>query len=168
MEITPRSRWHRLLHPLNLAGLLTWLAVAVTLPYGSAEQFALRWGCALLFLVAFLLAASYDRPAPQRSVLLVIEAVAALAVIRLAASSGVAPALLVMLAAQVAMSWPLRIAVTVMLVTNLGMYLVLRDVHSHPAAVVLIFAGFQAFAMLTTHYASSAEQARDRLALVNA
>lgn len=168
MEITPRSRWHRLLHPLNLAGLLTWLAVAATLPYGSAEQLALRWGSALLFLVAFLFAASYERPSPQRSVALLVEAMAALAVIRLAASSGVAPALLVMLAAQVAMSWPLRITLVVMLLVNLGMYLVLREVHSHPAAVVLIFAGFQAFAMLTTHYASSAEQARDRLALVNA
>ncbi|WP_083491327.1 sensor histidine kinase [Stenotrophomonas terrae] len=168
MQITHRSRWHRLLHPLNLAGLLTWLAVAATLPYDAGAQTALRWGSALLFLLAFLLAASYERPAPQRSVMLVIEALAALVVIRLAHRSGVAPALLVMLAAQVAMSWPLRTALMMMLLVNVGMYLVLRDVHSHPAAVVLIFAGFQAFAMLTTHYAGSAEKARDRLALVNA
>lgn len=168
MEITHHSRWRRLLHPLILAGLLTWLAVAVTLPHGATEQFALRWGSAITFLVAFLLAASFERPAPQRSMLLVIEAIAALAVIRVAADSGVAPALLVILAAQVAMSWALRAALAVMVMVNLGMYLVLRDTHSHPAAVVLIFAGFQSFAMLTTHYARSAEQARDRLALLNA
>ena len=168
MEIGPQPRWRGLLHPLNLAGLLTWLAVAFTLNYGDATQLPWRWGCALLFLAAFLAATALPRPGWQRAMLLVIEALSALALIRLAHYSGVAPALLVMLAAQVAATWPPRLTLLIVAIINIGMYLVLRDVHEHAGVVVLIFAGFQAFAMLTTHYAHNAEQARDRLALVNA
>ncbi len=168
MELGSPPRWRGLLHPLNLAGLLTWLAVAFTLSYGDAAQAAWRWACALLFLAAFLLATALPRPSWQRAALMVIEAASALALVRLAHYSGVAPALLVMLAAQIAATWPPRIALLAIAAVNLGMYLVLRDVNAHAGVVVLIFAGFQAFAMLTTHYAHSAEQARDRLALVNA
>ncbi|MBD9537551.1 sensor histidine kinase [Stenotrophomonas sp. STM01] len=168
MEIGPLPRWRGLLHPLNLAGLLTWLAVAFTLRYGEAAQLPWRWGCAAVFLAAFLVATALPHRTWRRKVLLLVEAVSALALIRLAHYSGVAPALLVMLAAQIAATWPLRITLLLIAAVNVGMYLVLRDVHAHAGAVVLIFAGFQAFAMLTTHYAHSAEQARDRLALVNA
>ncbi|MGE8279455.1 MAG: sensor histidine kinase [Stenotrophomonas sp.] len=168
MQALSSPRWRGLLHPLNFAGLLTWLAVAATLRFGSDALAIWRWGCAAAFLLAFLAATLDDRPSWHRSALLLIETVAALSLIRLAPISGVAPALLVMLAAQVATSWPPRLALPIMLAVNLAMYLVLRGVHEHPALVVLIFAGFQAFAMLTTHYARSAEQARDRLALVNA
>ncbi len=168
MQAFSTPHWRGLLHPLNLAGLLTWLAVASTLRFGPDALVPWRWACALLFLAAFLAATVYDRPSWQRSLLLVIETAAALGLVRVAAVSGVAPALLVMLAAQVASSWAPPTALPIMLVVNVGMYLVLRGVHEHPLLVVLIFAGFQAFAMLTTHYARSAEQARDRLALVNA
>lgn len=168
MEIGSQSRWRGLLHPLNLAGLLTWCAVAFTLSYGNAALLPWRWGCALLFLAAFLVATALPQASWQRAMLLLIEAVAALALVRLAHYSGVAPALLVMLAAQVAATWPLRVALLAVAALNLGMYFVLRGVNEHAGVVVMIFAGFQAFAMLTTHYARSAEQARDRLALVNA
>lgn len=168
MELGSQSRWRGLLHPLNLAGLLTWCAVAFTLPYGDAPSQPWRWGSALVFLAAFLLATALPRASWQRATLLLVEAAAALALVRLAHHSGVAPALLVMLAAQVAASWPPRSAVVAVAALDLGMYLVLREVNGHAGVVVLIFAAFQAFAMLTTHYARSAEQARDRLAQVNA
>ena len=168
MDIGPQPRWRGLLHPLNLAGLLTWLAVAFTLSYGDPAQQPGRWISAVTFLLAFLITTALPRPSWQRMALLLVEAASALVLVRLAHHSGVAPALLVMLAAQIAATWPLRITLAVLAALNLGMYLVLRDVHEHAGAVVLIFAGFQAFAMLTTHYAHSAEQARDRLALVNA
>ncbi|WP_425477272.1 sensor histidine kinase [Stenotrophomonas humi] len=168
MKIGPQPRWRGLLHPLNLAGFITWLAVAFTLPFGDAAQLPWRWACALLFLLAFLFATTLAQPSWQRTLLLLIEAMSALVLIRLAHNNGVAPALLVMLAAQIAATWPLRTTLLMVAVINLGMYLVLRDVHEHAGVVVLIFAGFQAFAMLTTHYAHTAEQARDRLALVNA
>lgn len=168
MEIGSQSRWRGLLHPLNLAGLLTWCAVAFTLSYGDAALQPWRWGCAVLFLAAFLGATALPQASWQRAVLVLVEAVAALALVRLAHYSGVAPALLVMLAAQVAATWPLRIALLAVAALDLGMYAVLRGVNEHAGVVVVIFAGFQAFAMLTTHYARSAEQARDRLALVNA
>jgi len=168
MDIGSQSRWRGLLHPLNLAGLLTWCAVASTLSHGDAALQPWRWGSALLFLAAFLVATALPRASWPRAVLLLGEAVAALALVRLAHYSGVAPALLVMLAAQVAATWPLRIALLAIATLDVGMYLVLRGVNEHAGVVVMIFAGFQAFAMLTTHYARSAEQARDRLALVNA
>lgn len=168
MQLLSNPRWRDILHPLNFAGLLTWLAVAFTLSYGDAALLPWRWACAALFLAAFLAATALPRPVWLRALLLLVEAISALALVRLARHSGVAPALLVMLAAQIAVTWPLRITLAMITAVNLGMYLVLRDVHEHAGVVVLIFAGFQAFAMLTTHYAHTAEQARDRLALVNA
>jgi len=168
MENASFPRWRGLLHPLNLAGLLTWLAVASTLHYGDAAQLPWRWGGALLFLVAFLVAAALPQPSWRRAMLLLVEAASALVLVRLAHYSGVAPALLVMLAAQVAATWSLRPALAAMAAVNLCLYFVLGAANEHAGVVVLIFAGFQAFAMLTTHYARSAEQARDRLALVNA
>ncbi len=168
MELGSQSRWRGLLHPLNLAGLLTWCAVAFTLSYGDTALLPWRWGSALLFLAAFLVATALPRASWQRAALLLVEAIAALALVRLAHYSGVAPALLVMLAAQVAATWPLRIALLAVAALDLGMYAVLHGVNAHAGVVVMIFAGFQAFAMLTTHYARSAELARDRLALVNA
>ena len=154
-------------HPLTLAGLLTWATVAMTLHLGQPDHLALRWGCAALFLAAYLVTLLCPARERLRAWLLLIEAVSALGLAALP-GSGIAPALLVLLAAQAAATWPLRQAVLLMGMANLALYLLLRPMHAQPLLVVLSFAGFQGFAMLTVHYARAAEQARDRLTLAHA
>jgi len=60
-------------------------------------------------------------------------------------------------------------AFTAVLLADLATWWLLHQGgHESPLTVVLLYAGFQAFAALCAYYARSAEQARDRLALVNA
>lgn len=154
-------------HPLTLAGLLTWATVAMTLHLGQPDHLALRWGCAGLFLAAYLGTLLYPAREHLRRWLLLVEAGSALGLAMLP-GSGIAPTLLVLLAAQAATTWPLRQALLWMGLVNLVLYLLLKPMHSQPLLVVLSFAGFQGFAMLTVHYAQVAEQARDRLTLAHA
>ena len=154
-------------HPLTLAGLLAWATVAMTLHLGPQEDLTLRWGCALLFLAAYLATLLYPSNERLRHTLLAVEAVSALA-LAAQSGSGIAPALLVLLAAQVAATWPLRRAWLLMAVVNLALFLLLRPVHPQALLVVVSFASFQGFAMLTVHYAQVAEQARERLTLAHA
>ena len=156
-------------HPLTLAALLTWATVAMTLHLGQTDHLALRWGCALLFLAAYLATLLYPAHERLRHWLLLVEAGSALGLAMLPGSgSGIAPALLVLLAAQAAATWPLRQALLLMGLANVALYLLLRPMHTQPLLVVLSFASFQGFAMLTVHYARVAEQARDRLTLAHA
>ena len=164
-----RNLLRHLLQPLHLALLLTWAAVALSLPGESAQYGALRWCLMLLFLFGSLLG---DLP-PARpwriNALLVVQALCALALVWLAPRNGTTPVLLVVVAAQLGMRWPLRRTLLAMLVLNVAFYVLLRAAdYSSPALVVLIYGGFQSFALLIGHYASTAERARDQLALVNA
>ena len=164
-----RNLFRHLLQPLHLALLITWSAVALSLRGEPPQYDALRWGLMLLFLCSALLC---DLP-PTRpwriNALLAVQAVTALALVWLAPRNGATPVLLVVVVAQLGMMWPLRRTLLAMLALNLVFYLVLRAAgYSSPALVVLIYAGFQAFALLVGHYASTAERARDQLALVNA
>ena len=168
-HVRMKPRREALLHPMNLAGLFTWGAVALTLNYGPAEQLWQRWGVALLFLVA-MMAEHWTRPRSlPLAMLLLVQAACALALIWLTPRMGVSPVLLVMLIASIATCWPPRVVIPVALVLNIAMYLILRaNGNDHALMIVMIYAAFQTFAALTSHYARSAEQARDRLALVNA
>jgi signal transduction histidine kinase len=87
----------------------------------------------------------------------------------LPANNSTSPVLLVVLVAQLAMTYPLRVILPLAIVANLAVYLIYgRHGHPNPLALVLSYGGFQLFAALTSHYARSAEEARDRLAQVNA
>lgn len=167
-------RWRALLHPLNLAALFTWIAVAGALGYGPAALLGWRWACALLFLAAFL-AEQLVRQQPSRRiavvqvVLVAVMAASALALVALQPMAGVAPALLVILVASIAASWGPPTTIAAVALINVALYLLLlRGGHSQAGLVVLVFAGFQLFALLTTGYARSAEHSRDRLARTNA
>lgn len=164
-----RALLRHLLQPLNLALLLTWAAVGISLPADAHQQLALCWCLMVVFLLASLFCdLPWFRPWLVNT-LLAIVASSAMALVWLAPRTGTSPVLLVVLAAQLSMLWPLRRTVLAMLGIDLVFYFVLRDVgHSSPALIVLIYSGFQAFALLVGHYASNAEQARARLALVNA
>ena len=164
-----RATLARLLHPLNLAGLATWLAVAMSLR-GST----LGWQIDALLLVAWLLAflaanLACERRPWRRAAIFAIEAASALALVWLPANSSTSPVLLVVLAAQLAMTYPLRVVLPFAVIANLAVYLMVgRQGHPNPLALVLSYGGFQLFAALTSHYARSAEEARDRLARVDA
>lgn len=158
----------KLLQPLNLAGLLTWLAVALSLPADGGGPAA--WAALGVFLVLFFahsLIGSHHSLAAHA--LLAAQAIAALVVAALAPRGGTSPVLLVVIVAQAAYWLPPRATVALALILDIGLYLILRDA-GHPAAltVATIYAGFQGFAALTAYYAHTAQRSRDALARVNA
>ena len=163
-----RETLARVLHPLNLAGLATWLAVAMSLR-GSAPGWLID-ALLVLWLLAFLGSnTACDRRPLLRIACFAIEAASALALVWLPANSSTSPVLLVVLVAQLSMTYPLRVVLPLAVVANLAVYLMVgRQGHPNPLALVLSYGGFQLFAALTSHYARSAEDARDRLAQVNA
>lgn len=159
-----------LMHTLVIAGVVTWLAVALSLHFLGPAHLALGWGLLLLFLAAFLAEILLrDGRAALRACLLLLEPALALALMWLDPRPGTAQVLLVVWITQVATAWPVRRAMLAALAANVAMYAVFRA-HGHeaPLVVTLLNVGFQIFAALCAHYAHSAGQARDRLALVNA
>ena len=101
--------------------------------------------------------------------LLLLQPVLALVLVWLTPRIGTAQVLLVVWTAIIAMVWPPRIALAAVVVVDAIVYLILRNAgHDTPLTVTLLYAGFQAFAAVTAHYAMSAERSRDQLALVNA
>lgn len=155
--------------PLNLALLLTWAAVAISWSDAEPQIRHFYWGLMVAFLLASVFCGLVPRSSMRDSALLGIMAVSALALVWLEQRSGTTPVLLVVLAAQLSLVWSLRATILAMMAINLVFFLILRQSgHPSPALVVLIYSGFQAFALLVGHYARTAEHARDQLALVNA
>ena len=164
-----RALLRHLMQPLNLALLLTWLAVGISLQDAQPRSLALCWSLMAAFLVASLVCDLPQLRVWQRNAWLAVIAVCALALVWLAPRTGTTPVLLVVLAAQLSIVWSLRATLLAMAVVDVLFYLLLRDTgFSTPGLMVLIYSGFQAFALLVGHYASNAERTRDRLALVNA
>lgn len=168
-HVRMRERLKLLLQPLNLSGVLTWAAVMLAMRGETGGLDGPRLGTLLAFLAAFLL---LDQPGVGRRLrdaLLWLQLLLALLMIELAPRTGTAPVLLVVVAAQLAMTWRPLHALLVMLAANLVFgLLMVRAGHDAAWFMVAIYGGFQAFAALIGHYARSAENARDRLALVNA
>ena len=158
-----------LLQPLNLAGVLTWLAVALSL---RAESGAMgpTWAALLAFLALFL-AQSFvgeSRVALARG-MVALQALCALAVVALAPRGGTSPVLLVVLVAQAAHWLSPRATLGLALVLDIALWALLqRAGHPAPLTVAVVYAGFQGFAALTAHYAETAMRSRDALARVNA
>jgi signal transduction histidine kinase len=166
VPFTPRT----LLEPLVLAGLITWLAVALSLRFMTPGNLLLGWGLLLAYLglfVAHCLLAEHRRH--WRAAVLLLEPLLALALVWLDPRPGTAQVLLVMWLTQIAAEWRPRRVVLAALVADTVLYLLLRHHgYTHPLTVTMLNVGFQAFAALCAHYAHSAETARDQLALVNA
>ena len=167
----PRLR--PLLEPLNIAAVLTWLAVALSMRFMTPDRLALGWGLLIAWLLAFLAQSlPHGRPElrdrPVFQLLLAFEAVVALVLIWVDPRPGTAQVLLVIWTAQMAVQ-SLRRAVVAVLAVDVVYYLLVRDAgYNSPLSVTVINFGFQLFAAICAYYAVSAEQARDRLALVNA
>lgn len=159
-----------LLQPLNLAALLTWSAVALSTRVATPAHEAWVWALLVAFLVAML---AEGLPRVRRSRVawapMAVEALAALGVCALSVDAGAAPVLLVILAAQLSMTYGLRVAVVAVALLDLALYLILlRADHPQPVMATAVYAGFQGFAMVIGHANRVAEQARDALARVNA
>lgn len=165
-----RLSWRDLLQPLDLAGLLTLFAVGLALRWMPAEDLWLGWSLLAAFTLAFLCRGLCLRRSPVLGhLLLALMPVAAVLLVYLDPRKGVAQVLLVVWVAMVAALWPPRVVIGAVVVIDVAVYLVLRDAaHPAPLTVTLLYAGFQGFAALTAHYASTAERARDQLARVNA
>lgn len=164
-----RGHLSPLLQPLNLAALLTLLTVAVSIHGELGSLRPLAWtllaGYSAIFLVLDALA---GRPLLHALGCVVLAAIA-LAVVALAPRTGTSPVLLVILVAALAIDYPPSRVLPAAVLLNLALYLVLRaGGHVAPMMAVTVYLGFQAFAALVAHYARGAEQARDRLAMVNA
>lgn len=160
-----------LLQPMNLAALITCLAVGLALHVENVADRPLMGSLLLAFLLALLSADLV--PHRWRDVvlplLLTTQAACALALVWLAPRGGTAPVLLVVLVAQLATTYPARVLVPLVIALNAALYLALREAgYRDPLIVTMLYAGFQAFAALTAHYARTAESSRDALALVNA
>ncbi len=160
-----------LLQPMNLAALITCLAVGLALHVENVADRPLMGSLLLAFLLALLSADLVPRRWRDAvlPLLLTTQAACALALVWLAPRGGTAPVLLVVLVAQLATTYPARVLVPLVIALNAALYLALREAgYRDPLIVTMLYAGFQAFAALTAHYARTAERSRDALALVNA
>src|SRR5690606_6435947 len=159
-----------LMHTLVFAGVVTWLAVALSLHFLDPAHLLLGWSLLLVFLAAFIAEILLrEGHGALRAVLLLVEPAAALALMWLDARPGTAQVLLIVWITQVVTAWPPMRAMLAVFAADVAMYLVfVAQEHAAPLVVTLLNVGFQVFAALCAHYAHSAGQARDRLARVNA
>jgi signal transduction histidine kinase len=160
----------KLLQPLNLAALCTVFAIALSLRWVPSDRAPAAWLLLSGFVLAFLARDLCSQRMPRlANALLLLQPLLALALVWLTPRIGTAQVLLVVWTAIIAMTWTPRSAFAAVAAADVGVYLILRGAgHDTPLIVTLLYAGFQAFAAVTAHYAMSAERSRDQLALVNA
>lgn len=158
-----------LLEPKRLAALVTVATVLWSFQLEPQAPAAWRWTAIGVFALPLLLSGTVLSPPRLRDVLVWLQAGAALALVWMEPRAGTAPVLLVVVVARVALVWEPRRVLLMVLLVNLGTFLVLHAAGFRRALLVtLIYAGFHAFAALTAHYARTAELARETLARVNA
>lgn len=162
--------------PLNIAAYATWLVLVVA-QWGDfarpldAQALAAA-SAALVFIAAFVVRELAARAAYKRAIqiaMVTLQTIAALANVAWSGST-VGSVLLVIVAAQIAAMTSLRQAIAWIVLCDLALYAVFVFVWHADRAVtlVLLFAGFQAFAVLTVRFALNAEISRDALAAANA
>lgn len=159
-----------LLSPLNLAGLCTLFVVGVSLRWLEVGDPAVAWTLLAVFAALFLADDAVAAWRPRlHHLLLVVQALLAVALVWCGPRVGTAQILLVIWTALAIGAWPGWLVLLSLLLLNTVCYFLLRATgHHDPLVATLLYAGFQAFAAMTTHYARSAEQTRDRLAQANA
>lgn len=164
------DRLRKALQPLNLAAAFTLAAIGYGLRFEiPPSRQPLVWALVGATLLAILALDWMPRRSLLRAAAYLFQAACAFVLIWMAPRTGIAPVVLVILIAELAMEYPPRVVLVLAVLINAVLYglLVMGD-HAAPHIQVALYIGFQAFAALTTHYARSAELARDRLALVNA
>jgi len=173
------SPWNSPTAPLNLAAYVTWVAIAagplLDLVDGRLQPDArtlLGLGGLIAQLLLFLRRAMTEPQGDEARVrrLVLLQAVAALLAVWGLPRSGSMAVLLILVSAQSFAAFPTRRALLLTLAIILVLAaLLIAEWGLVPALPALLsYAGFQAFAALTTTYARRAEQARDAIRAVNA
>jgi signal transduction histidine kinase len=164
----------RLLAPLNVAAYVTLLAVAIEVA-GQPFAWPAGFGCLALFIAGFLWR-SLGRADPGHvdrvrdagpGFLLMVAAFLALL---WAGPADTTPVLLIIVAVVAALNLPARWLAGVMAVLNGLMLLifVVRWQLPHPVQVLLVYGGFQMFAIITVNAQRRATEAAEQLRRVNA
>jgi signal transduction histidine kinase len=164
----------RLLAPLNCAAYVTLLAVAIEVS-GKPFAWPVGFACLGLFLAGFLWR-SLGRPdpgaaRPVRSTLPgFLLMVAAFLALLWAGPADTTPVLLIVIAVVAALNLQAAWLAGVMAVLNGLMLLVfvVRWQLPHPLQVLLVFGGFQMFAIITVNAQRRATEAAEQLRRVNA
>src|SRR3546814_7428464 len=139
-----------LMHTLVLAGAVTWLAVALSMHFLDPGHVLLGWILLPVFLAAFLSEILLrEGHAWLRGALLVVEPVAALALMGLDAGPGTAQVLLIVWLTQVVTAWPTLRTMLAVVAADAALYLgfVAQD-HPPPLVVPPLNFRFQTFAAL--------------------
>lgn len=164
--------------PLNLAACLAWAAIGCELWFGPTEGTGLLvepWLTPLAlvlhgaFLLLFLLRQGWPEQRVLRQLFTWAQWSAAFALISVT-RFGSAPALVVIVLSQMAGLYVPRVLLAIYLASILLLYGVIERLWGiqTPWVIVLIYASFSLFAMMTTWYAVSAQHSRDELAQTNA
>lgn len=165
-----RERLGQIVQPLNLAAAFTLVAIGYGLRYEvPAARQPMVWLLIATTLMAILALDWMPRRSALRAATYLLQAVCGFVLIAMAPRTGIAPVVLVILIAELTMEYRPRVVLVLAALLNAALYItLLRGGHSFPHIQLALYIGFQAFAALTTYYARSAEEARDRLAMVNA
>ena len=160
-----------ILAPMNLAGLLAWAAIGWELAASTLGTSAwmtvatpkpILLGLHGIFMLLFLW--------PNKTRFTVIaQLIIALGLMSITRASSL-PILLIIVMAQVVQLWHTRAALGIFIITNLFVYCVYAYAwqFTMPLVMTMMYMSFQGFAALTSWYAFTAEQSRDRLAAINA
>jgi signal transduction histidine kinase len=160
-----------ILSPMNLAGLMAWAAIGWELASGThgtsawvteATPKPVLLGLHGMFMLLFLW--------PNKTRLTVIaQLIIALGLMSIIRASSL-PILLIIVMAQVVQLWHTRMAAGIFIATNLFVYCVYAYAwqFTMPLVMTMMYMSFQGFAAMTSWYAFTAEQSRDRLAAINA
>ncbi|HET9483362.1 MAG TPA: sensor histidine kinase [Xanthomonadales bacterium] len=162
--------------PLSLAAYATWAILMTDLwsesRDGDGPRAWLGLAAGVVFLVAFVLRELSERMPHARLVelsMLALQAVSALVAVRYS-GSGAAAVFLVIFAAQLAARVPMPVTIGTLVACNIALYFVYATTWEggRPLFATALYAGFQAFAVMTMRLAADAERARDALAATNA
>lgn len=189
--MTPSSRDHqrlqshagtyvqRLFTPLNIAGYVTWFAVSVAvidpdkLRAAAPALWLREWAgvAALLAMVALLVVAASRRDGSDAPRWNIVAQGSLVVLAEWLLRGGQTSVLLILVAAQGVLLFPMRTFVLIMIALNAAIAAIwigrADSVFGLLLSLLPIF-GFQAFAALTGHYAGSRERAREHLARINA
>jgi hypothetical protein len=104
-----RERLRTLLHPLHIAGIFTWLAVALSLRWLRDDMQVAGWSLLIIYLFAMLgRGLVWEQQRVLSTALLWVEAVTALLLVWLDTRIGTAQVLLVVWTAQISAAWASR------------------------------------------------------------
>ena len=173
-------RWQPslLFQPLNFAAYLAWAAIGIGVwthaphPTGLLDP-AFAWptiiGLHAAFLLLFVLAQLFCTTRPALVGIAFAQAAVAMTAMLIGRADQLA-VLLIIVMSQLAVEISTRATAMVFVAMNTALYAIFAFVWKIDDALLAttLYASFQAFAALTSHYAAAAERSRAALALVNA